>query len=147
LSSGAISIRVVPILGELPVEMKGKPSMRLSFFTKISLMYLLRSIARMVSTVILILLVMVIKAEGLPNLHEFSRGEIISSAMFIVMIAGLILAWWRELAGAVLILGGFFAFTTSEYVVSGDAGMSWIFMLFPIAGVLFLIYWWLTRKQ
>jgi hypothetical protein len=121
--------------------------MRLSFFTKISLMYLLRSIARMVSAVILILLAMVIVGQGLPNIHAFSRAEMLSSAMLVVMIAGLVLAWWRELAGAILILGGFFAFMASEYIASGDAGMSWIFMLFPLAGVLFLIYWGLTRKR
>jgi len=121
--------------------------MQMSFFTKISLMYLLRSIARMVSAVILIFLAMAIIGEGLPDPRVFSRGEIISSIMIILIIAGLILGWWRELAGAVLILGGFTGFVASEYVSSGDAGMSWIFKMIPLAGVLFLIYWGLTRKR
>ena len=30
--------------------------------------------------------------------------------MIVAMIAGLVVGWWRELAGAILILGGFFAF-------------------------------------
>jgi len=121
--------------------------MRLSFFTKISLMYLLRSIARMISAATLVFLVMAIIGEEKPDFRTFSPGEVFSLAMLVVMIAGLILGWWRELVGAILILGGFFAFMTSEYITSGDAGMSWIFILFPFTGVLFLIYWWITRKR
>jgi hypothetical protein len=121
--------------------------MRLSFFTKISLLYLLRSIARMVSAMIIIFVAMVVIGEGKPDFRAFSQAEIFSTIMFVVMIAGLVLGWWRELVGAILILGGFFAFMTSEYIASKDAGMSWIFMLFPLAGVLFLIYWWFTRKR
>jgi hypothetical protein len=121
--------------------------MRLSFFTKVNLLYLLRSIARMTSAASLIFLAMVVTNAGKPDFRTFSRGEIFSTIMFVVMVAGLILGWWRELVGGILILGGFFAFMMSEYVVSRDAGMSWVFMLFPLAGVLFLAYWWLTRKR
>jgi hypothetical protein len=121
--------------------------MRLSFFTKISLYYLLRSIARTFSAVILILVAMVVIGQGKPDFESFSQGEIFSTIMFGLMLAGLILGWWRELLGAVLILGGFAAFMVSEYVTSGDAGISWIFMMFPISGILFLLYWWLTRQR
>ena len=119
----------------------------LSLFSKISLLYLLRSIARMVSLGLLILVVMVIVGEGLPNFREFTRGEIADSIAFVAMIAGLLVGWWRELVGAVLILGGFTAFMAAEYVSSGDVGISWIFMLFPVAGALYLAYWWLTRNR
>ena len=121
--------------------------MPLSPFTKISLLYLVRSIARMVSFALLILVVMVIVGEGLPDARAFSRGEIVSAITFVVMIAGLGVGWWRELAGAILILGGFLAFMASEYAASGDMGMGRIFMLFPFAGALFLLYWLLARRR
>jgi hypothetical protein len=121
--------------------------MPLSPFTKISLLYLVRSIARMVSFGLLILVFMVIIGEGLPDVRTFSRGEIVSAITFIIMIAGLIVGWWRELAGAILILGGFLAFMASEYAASGDMGMGRIFMLFPFAGALFLLYWLLARRR
>jgi hypothetical protein len=121
--------------------------MPLSPFTKISLLYLVRSIARMVSFGLLILVFMVIIGEGLPDVRTFSRGEIVSAITFIIMIAGLIVGWWRELAGAMLILGGFLAFMASEYAASGDMGMGRIFMLFPFAGALFLLYWLLARRR
>jgi len=119
----------------------------LSVFTKISLIYLVRSIARMVSFALLILVVMVIVGEGLPDVRAFSRGEIVSAIAFVAMIAGLGVGWWRELAGAILIIGGFFGFMASEYAGSGDMGMGGIFMLFPFSGALFLLYWLLTRKR
>jgi hypothetical protein len=121
--------------------------MPLSLFTKISLFYLVRSIARMVSFALLILVVMVIVGEGVPDVGAFSRGEIVSAIMFVIMSAGLVVGWWRELAGALLILGGFLAFIASEYAVSGDMGMSPIFMLYPFSGSLFLLYWLLVRRR
>lgn len=121
--------------------------MPLSVFTKISLLYLVRSIARMVSFALLILVVMVIVGQGLPDVRAFSRGEIVSAIMFVIMLAGLIVGWWRELAGAALIIGGFLAFLASEYAVSGDMGMGGIFMLFPFAGALFFLYWLLARRR
>jgi hypothetical protein len=120
--------------------------MPLSYSSKISLLYLIRSIARTVATFLFILIVMMIIEKGLPNFRIFSRGEMVSSVLFIAMVAGLLLGWWRELVGAILILGGFLSFMASEYMVSGDAGIGLIFMLFPLAGALYLIYWWLTRK-
>jgi hypothetical protein len=121
--------------------------MRLSLFTKISLLYLVRSIARMVSFGLFILVVMVIVGQGLPDVKSFTRGEIVSGIMFLVMIAGLAVGWWRELAGALLILGGLLAFMASEYATSGDMGMGAIFMLFPFSGALFFIYWLLARRR
>lgn len=120
--------------------------MPLSVFTKISLIYLVRSIARTFSFAVFILVLMVVIGQGWPNVREFSRGEVISSIMFVIMLAGLIVGWWRELAGALLILGGFLGFMASEYAASGDMGMSPIFMLFPLSGALFFVYWLLVRK-
>jgi hypothetical protein len=126
---------------------EGGQGVPLSPFTKISLFYLVRSIARMVSFGLLILVIMVIAGEGLPDVRAFSRGEILSAIVFVIMLAGLAVGWWRELAGALLILGGFLAFIASEYAASGDMGMSPIFMLFPFAGALFFLYWLLARRR
>lgn len=123
--------------------------MPLSDSSKIHLLYLLRSIARTISTSLFILVVMIIIRiirTPSPNERLFPRGEIVSSVMLVAMLAGLLLGWWRELVGAILILGGFLLFMASEYVASGDAGMGLLFMLFPVAGALYLIYWWLTRQ-
>ena len=121
--------------------------MRISPFTKISLLYLVRSIARMVSFGLLLLVALVIVGQGLPDVKSFTPGEIVSAIMLIIMIAGLVVGWWRELLGALLILGGFFGFLASEYATSGDMGMGPIFMLFPFSGALFFVYWLLAGKR
>ena len=59
---------------------------------------LVRSIARMVSFALFLLAALVIAGEGLPDVRAFSRGEIVSAITFVVMIAGLGVGWWRELA-------------------------------------------------
>jgi hypothetical protein len=120
--------------------------MHLSDASKISLLLLLRSIARTAATMLLILMVMIMVRQGMPDVRLFSRNEIVSSIIFLAMLAGLLVGWWRELFGAILILGGFIAFMASEYFGSGDAGIGLTFMLFPFVGALFLIYWWLTRQ-
>jgi hypothetical protein len=119
--------------------------MHLSDASKITLLYLLRSIARTVATSLFIFIIIIIVHQRLPNVRVFTRGEIVSSVFFVTMSAGLLLGWWRELVGSIMILGGFVAFMVSEYVTSGDAGIGFIFMLFPFAGALYLAYWWLTR--
>ena len=108
--------------------------MPLSVFTKISLLYLVRSIARMVSFALFLLVALVIAGEGLPDVRAFSRGEIVSAIMFVVMIAGLGVGWWRELAGAILIVGGFLGFMASEYAASGDVGNERDIHAVPVLG-------------
>jgi len=120
---------------------------QLSVFTKISLIYLVRSIARVFSFSLFLFVMIVVAGQGLPDVRAFTRGEIVSAVMFVGMSVGLLVGWWRELAGAILILGGFLGFLASEYAASGDIGMSGIFMLFPLSGALYFLYWLLVRKR
>lgn len=121
--------------------------MPLSVFTTISLLYLVRSAARIVSLLLLFLIIGFVAMEGFPNPRELTGIERLLGIAFVAMTAGLAVGWWRELAGGILILGGFFSFMGIEYVSSGDAGMGGMFMLFPLAGVLYLVFWQLTRRK
>jgi hypothetical protein len=121
--------------------------MPLSVFTKISLIYLVRSIARMVSFALLLFLGIIVAGQGRPDIKAFTQAEKVSAVMFVTMIAGLVVGWFRELAGALLIAGGFLGFVVSEYASTGDAGMSGVFMLFPLAAALFFAYWLLARRR
>jgi len=134
---------------EWPTERRGhgRFAVPLSVFTKISLLYLIRSAARMVSLLLLLLIIGFIAMEGLPKPSDLNGSERFLGIAFIAMTAGLAIGWWRELAGGILILGGFLSFMAIEYAASGDIGMGAMFVLFPIAGVLFLVFWWLTRPR
>jgi hypothetical protein len=119
----------------------------LSTFTQISLLYLVRSAARMVSLLLLLLIIGFIAVEGFPKPSELTGSERLLGIAFIVMTAGLAVGWFRELAGGILILGGFLSFMAIEYAASGDMGMGAMFVLFPVAGVLYLVFWWFTRMR
>lgn len=121
--------------------------MRLTPFEKISLILLVRSIARVVSVALLLFVALVAIGEGFPNPMDLAGRESLLTVAFVAMVAGLIVGWWRELAGGLLILGGFAAFMIVEYIATGDAGMNWIFALFPAAGILYLVYWRLGRPR
>jgi hypothetical protein len=121
--------------------------MKLTPFEKISLIYLVRSIARVISVALLIFVIMMAASEGFPRPSELSGRESLLTVAFVAMIAGLIIGWWRELAGGVLVLGGFAAFMLVEYVTTRDAGMNWVFALFPTAGILYLVFWRLGRLR
>lgn len=120
--------------------------MHLTPFEKISLIYLVRSFARVLSVALLILVFMMVAGEGFPRLSETSPREVLLSVSFVAMIAGLVVGWLSELVGGLLIVFGFGAFMIVEYAATGDAGMSWVFALFPAAGVLYLLFWQLAKR-
>ncbi len=119
--------------------------MHLTPFEKISLIYLVRSFARVLSVALIILVIMMVIGEGFPDISALDTREALLAAAFVVMITGLALGWFKELAGGLLVVCGFAAFMIVEYAATGDAGMSWIFALFPVAGVLYLLFWCLAR--
>lgn len=121
--------------------------MVLTPFQKISLIYLVRSFARVLSVALLLFVGLMAMGEGFPNPLELSGRESLLTVAFVAMVAGLVVGWWRELAGGLLIVCGFLAFMLVEYVATGDPGMSWIFALFPLTGVLYLLFWRLGRLR
>lgn len=121
--------------------------MAMSPVTKISLIYLVRSIARTISVFLLLFVVMMVVGDGFPALADLTKRESFLTAAFVVMVSGLVIGWWRELVGAICILGGFAAFLVVEYVTLRDFGMNWLFALYPVAGILYLLYWRLSRTS
>lgn len=63
----------------------------------------------------------------------------------IAMLLGIIVAWFREVIGAVLIFGGFLVFLAQE-LISNKSFDVWILVIFPAIGLLFLLCWWQSRK-
>jgi hypothetical protein len=63
----------------------------------------------------------------------------------IAMLSGIIVAWFREGVGAVLIIGGFLFFVAQE-MIKNQGFNAWILVIFPVIGLLFLLCWWQTRK-
>jgi len=120
--------------------------MALTDFQKISLLYLLRSVARVLGLGTAIFIVAIAAAQGKPDFESFPPREIALFVALVVMLVGLLIGWWRELVGAILIFAGLATFLVLERIGSGTIRAGGPFALFPIVGLLYLIYWWQTRQ-
>ena len=63
----------------------------------------------------------------------------------IIMLVGIIIAWFREGIGGLLIVGGFIFFVVVE-LITGNKFDAWFFLVFPALGLLHLFCWWQSRK-
>jgi hypothetical protein len=105
-----------------------------------------RWIARIVSTFALMVAIVFVVGEGLPNLAELPLADLLLTLVFLAMLVGVVLGWRWEAAGGVVALVGFAAFLGLEYVALGSASVNGFLALFPIAGVLYLFCWWRRKR-
>jgi hypothetical protein len=105
-----------------------------------------RWIARIVSTFALMVAIVFVVGEGLPNLAELPLADLLLTLVFLAMLVGVVLGWRWEAAGGVVALVGFAAFLGLEYVARGSASLNGFLALFPTAGVLYLFCWWRRKR-
>ena len=84
--------------------------------------------------------------EGLPRIAGMGPAERAQFVLFVLMLAGLALSWFRTLPGALLTLGAFAGFWAVNFSVTGGARLGSVFALFPMAGALQLAAWWSARR-
>jgi hypothetical protein len=91
--------------------------------------------------------------EGFQNngkLEKFDYFQIIIFIFWFFGLAGLILAWWKEGTGGVFsfICAVIFLILVKVYAnINPEASFTGILFIFLIPSVLFIIYWWLTKKR
>jgi hypothetical protein len=77
--------------------------------------------------------------------NPLSLNELLPSIGNFLIIAGLVVAWFREKLGGLLIIGGFAYFLVARFI-SQLFPPFWNFALTPIIGFLYLFCWWQSRK-
>ena len=66
-------------------------------------------------------------------------------AGMIIMLAGIVIAWFREGIGGLLMIGGFIPFLIDE--LGSEKGFNaWFLVIFPTIGLLHLFCWWRSRR-
>lgn len=88
-------------------------------------------------------------AQGLPAFSTLSasdRAELAKFVLFVAMIAGLALCWFRTLPGALLTLAAFAGFWAVHLLAGDGTRLGGVFALFPMAGALQLAAWWMARS-
>lgn len=92
---------------------------------------ILRRVARGIGAALLLLFAVFVIGEGLPPLT-------IQSAALGMALLGLVAAWFSDLAGGLLILGGMAAFYALNFSATGRLPGGWVFPLMFVPGVLLL---------
>jgi len=107
---------------------------------------IMRWTARVIGIAVLLSLLAFTLIAGLPHMAAMDAASFIHFLSFLVMVAGLFLAWKWERLGALVILGGFGAFFVLNWVLWGSPALGWVFTLFPVLGLLHLYCWRQDRQ-
>jgi hypothetical protein len=104
-------------------------------------------LARIGSIASIILLLMLFKGEGLHP-SEITRNEWAGLLFFpIGVIAGMVIAWWKEGLGAAVTVGSLVGFyLVYGYLLRNHIG-GWAFIIFASPGFLFLLHWLLRGAE
>ena len=95
-------------------------------------------IAKSISVIMLILLLMFMFGEGIPQIGEKSPRELILLICMFILIVGMFMIWWKEKAAAYTIMGSSTAFWLINAIYSGGFWFHWLFLIFPLIGGLLL---------
>lgn len=117
---------------------------------------IIRWTARIIGGVIVLFTLFIFFGEMMEGYHKNGKIETFNFLQIIIFIfwflglAGIIWAWWKEGTG------GFFSFICTIIFlilvkvmanVNPDARFVNILFIFLIPSVLFIIYWWFTKKS
>jgi hypothetical protein len=102
---------------------------------------MLRWLARILGGAILLLFLTFGLGEGFGS-KAISFKEILGFACLGIMILGVLLAYWRTLAGCFFMLAGYIGFTLYDHDYNADNP----FIAFPILAIIYLLAWFLDKS-
>jgi len=102
----------------------------------------IRWIATVLGSLIVLLIVLMTLAEGIPSPSSLTAAERLLFFAVIVMLVGLVSAWKWKLVGGLLTICGYVFFA----IVEKEILLPWVFLLILITGGLFLLSWSLKRR-
>jgi hypothetical protein len=108
--------------------------------------FVARWLARLAATAITALFITFLVGEGTPDLRDLTDQELAGFGALFLMIIGSVVAWRRDLLGALILIAGYAAFALIE---SGWPPIP--FLVYPLAALLLLISaiirWTRRRRQ
>jgi hypothetical protein len=88
---------------------------------------------------LLLLVAVIFIGEGPPNPFKLSFRELVLMISLLVSLAGMVLAFWRQLIGGIAIVVGMIPFLGESH--------QWVFYVFILIGVLNIFCWLVKRSQ
>jgi hypothetical protein len=111
--------------------------------SKVRTTTILRWTARVLGSLLLVLIAAFAIGEGVPNPLHGSIAENLLTAAFLTMILGQIVAWKWEGIGGLLIVASFTFFA----IVNHGIPINVVFGPWLLTGLLYLACWALTRRK
>jgi hypothetical protein len=117
----------------------------------------IRWTARVVGTLLVLFTLFIVIGEMVDGYHKNGKTDLETFNILLIItfifwffgLAGMILAWWKEGAGGILSFICTVIFLILVKInanVNPEARFTVILFIFLIPSVLFIIYWWLTKK-
>jgi hypothetical protein len=110
-----------------------------------------RWLARILGSLVLLFVLLLVIGEGLfmepppGSSGMLKERDIPLMAGMIIMLVGIVVAWFREGIGGLLMIGGVIPFLVDE--LKSEKGFNaWFLVIFPIIGLLHLFCWWQSRR-
>ena len=110
-----------------------------------------RWFARILGSLILLFVLLMAIGEGFfmepppGSSGMLTKRDIPLMTGMLVMLVGIVVAWFREGIGGLLMIGGFIPFLVDE--LKSEKGFNaWFLVIFPIIGLLHLFCWWQSRR-
>lgn len=106
----------------------------------------IRWFARIVGAVVVVFVLFMYIAYAIEpqGSNRMSFAEIPLILGMLLMLGGIIIAWFREKIGGIIAIGGFLLFLVYELISTGSFN-AWISIIFPLLGLLYLFCWWNSR--
>jgi len=113
----------------------------------------IRWVARILGTILAVYLVLTTIANLIMDFKAWDFIPYVYFAFFIVFAIGVIIAWFKEKIGGIILIAGAVAGSIFSIIVGLNKPdfdlLDFIILAglpFLIIGILFLVYWWKSRK-
>jgi hypothetical protein len=95
-------------------------------------------IAKGMGLALLLMIVVIFIGEGPPNPLKLTPRELFLFASLLITLAGIVIAFWKQLVGGIAILVGMIPFL-------GES-LQWVLYAFLLTGALNIVCWWLKKR-
>ena len=120
--------------------------MSVLIYGKYDIATMLLQFTRVLSVVSIVVILLFLFGEPF-NPTRLSSSELLLMVFFpFSVIAGMIIAWWKESVGSAIAIAGLAAFYLAHVVISGKLPHGWAFLAFTSPAFLFLAHWMMTHR-
>ncbi len=107
---------------------------------------MLRWVSRVLATLLAAIILVFAVGEGFNPFH-LSFRELLLSIAFLILWSGLIVGWFREKAGGLLIIAGWALFYVFNLMFSHRFPRGWFMLTLIVPGILYLLCDWFQKNK